>query len=240
VSPATNKKCCKCQDNKPLSDFRFREDRGKYHDYCFLCEKEYNKEYYLKNRNEIIENGIKYKKENPDKVKESNKNSYIKHRKKRSISQKKYNILRKEDKREYDKKYRKTNKEKIKDNKKKWLDENKDNLILKLSRNLRSRIGHIINDEAKAGSAVKDLGCSIEELKLHLEKQFYPNPDTGEEMNWNNRGLYGWHIDHIKPLILFDLTDREQFLKACHYTNLQPLWAKDHHKKTELDVRNKK
>lgn len=34
-------------------------------------------------------------------------------------------------------------------------------------------------------------------------------------------------IDHIVGLINFDLTNREQFLKACHYSNLQPLWWND-------------
>jgi hypothetical protein len=44
-------------------------------------------------------------------------------------------------------------------------------------------------------------------------------------MSWSNWSLKGWHIDHIKALSKFDLTNREQLLEACHYTNLQPLWA---------------
>jgi hypothetical protein len=80
-----------------------------------------------------------------------------------------------------------------------------------------------LKTNAKAGSAVSDLGCSIPELKAYLEKMFQPG------MTWENWGA--WHIDHIIPLASFDLTDREQFLKACHYTNLQPLWAPDNQRK---------
>ena len=88
---------------------------------------------------------------------------------------------------------------------------------------LRSRLNSAIKRDQKSGSAVKDLGCTIEELKLYLESQFEDN------MSWDNHGE--WHIDHIKPLASFDLTNEEELKKACNYTNLQPLWAKDNLKK---------
>jgi len=75
------------------------------------------------------------------------------------------------------------------------------------------------------GSAVNDLGCTIDELKARLESPFQPG------MTWDNWGLYGWHIDHIIPLASFNLEDREQFLKVNHYTNLQPLWCDDNWEK---------
>lgn len=89
----------------------------------------------------------------------------------------------------------------------------------KLKRNLRTRLYGALKGNYKAGSAVSDLGCTVEELKKHLEYQFKPG------MDWDNHTKDGWHIDHIKPLASFDLTDSIQFKEACHYTNLQPLWA---------------
>jgi hypothetical protein len=80
-----------------------------------------------------------------------------------------------------------------------------------------------IKNGQKAGSAVDDLGCSIEFLRAYLEAHFNPG------MTWDNwgQGPGKWHIDHIVPLAWFDLTNREQFLSACHYTNLQPLWSEE-------------
>lgn len=85
---------------------------------------------------------------------------------------------------------------------------------------LRNRLNKAIRSN-RPGSAVRDLGRSIEEFKNYLESKFTP------EMSWSNRGLKGWHIDHIIPLSAFDLTNPEELKKACHYTNLQPLWWND-------------
>ena len=65
------------------------------------------------------------------------------------------------------------------------------------------------------------LGAPIELVRAHIESQFK------EGMTWENHGVHGWHIDHVKPLASFDLTDPEQLKQAAHYTNLAPLWAYD-------------
>lgn len=99
----------------------------------------------------------------------------------------------------------------------------------KISRNLRSRLNKAITNDWKSGSAVSDLGCSIDELKAHLESQFT------DKMSWANYGRNGWHIDHIKPLCSFDLKYEVQLKEACRYTNLQPLWWNDNLRKRKID-----
>lgn len=89
----------------------------------------------------------------------------------------------------------------------------------RLAHYLRARIRSAIKNGQRAGSAVRDLGCSIPELLKHLEAKFQPG------MSFDNYGE--WHIDHIIPLVKFDLTNRKEFLVACHYMNLQPLWKRD-------------
>lgn len=98
-----------------------------------------------------------------------------------------------------------------------------------ISRNLRSRLNKAIKHEWKTGSAISDLGCSIDELRIHLESRFQPG------MTWDNYGRTGWHIDHIKPLCKFNLQDEVQFKEACNYINLQPMWVKDNLEKRKTD-----
>jgi len=154
---------------------------------------------------------------------------------------KKHRIANKEKNKERDKEYRKIyyqkHKEKIrlyqennKTNRLNWLKNNRDkinkarrlkiqsDINFKLSIRIRERLYCAIKENWKKGSAVRDLGCTIPELKKHIESQF------AEGMTWKNWSFKGWHIDHIIPLDSFNLLDRKQFLKAVHYTNLQPMW----------------
>jgi hypothetical protein len=93
----------------------------------------------------------------------------------------------------------------------------------KLKTILRGRLLDALKRHTSGGkvnknhSAISLLGCSIEEFKLHLEKQFLP------EMTWENHGNI-WEIDHIKPCSSFNLTNIEQQELCFHYTNQQPLF----------------
>ena len=101
----------------------------------------------------------------------------------------------------------------------------KTDVIYKITHNLRCRLIAAVKGKNKSKSTFKLLGCSAAELKQYLENQFT------EGMTWENYGYYGWHIDHIIPCATFDLSDSEQQKLCFHYSNLQPLWAKDNMKK---------
>lgn len=106
--------------------------------------------------------------------------------------------------------------------------------LMMLARNrINERLRTFTGMGHKKLSVSKHLGCTMIELKAHIESQFYPHPDDGRPMTWENRGFghFKWHLDHKTALKHFDLTNPEEFKKACHYTNLQPLWQPHNLKK---------
>jgi len=124
---------------------------------------------------------------------------------------------RKKYSKEYAQKYTKTEKYK------KWQREyskrkRTNDIQWKISAILRTRLRNALKNNAKIGSAVKNLGCTVPELKIYLESQFK------DGMDWDNWEPKGWHIDHKKALSNYNLNDPIQFKEACHYTNLQPMW----------------
>lgn len=78
----------------------------------------------------------------------------------------------------------------------------------------------------KSKKTMELIGCTLPELKRHLETQFLPG------MTWENWGRISskkkhWNVDHIKACCHFDLTDPAQQAVCFHYSNMQPLWAVD-------------
>lgn len=74
----------------------------------------------------------------------------------------------------------------------------------------------------KAGESILQyLNYTIQDLKLHLEKQF------DDKMFWNNHGIY-WHIDHIIPQsdLPYSSMKNKNFEKCWALNNLRPLNAK--------------
>lgn len=101
----------------------------------------------------------------------------------------------------------------------------KSDIGFKILENARSRLytsfkRAIVKKDIKTMDLI---GTSMSNLIRHLEKQFKPG------MTLQNYGE--WHIDHIKPIVKFDLKNENELRKCFHYKNLQPLWAIENMKK---------
>jgi hypothetical protein len=95
----------------------------------------------------------------------------------------------------------------------------KTDILFKTGILLRSHINKNVKkfNIKKCNSILTILGCTLEEYKQHLEKQFLP------EMTWDNHGDI-WEIDHIIPCSSFNLLEESEQLKCFHYLNTQPLF----------------
>jgi len=89
----------------------------------------------------------------------------------------------------------------------------------RLRESISSRIRAAIKNGSKSSQTLELLGCTIPELREHLETKF----QTG--MSWDNYGIKGWHVDHIRPCSSYNLSDPDQQRECFNHTNLQPLWA---------------
>ena len=76
----------------------------------------------------------------------------------------------------------------------------------------------------KSNSTINIIGCSYEEFKIYIEKQFE------DWMEWDNHGIYTgnynetWQIDHIEPIS--NGITKDEVVRLSHYTNLRPLCSK--------------
>jgi len=213
--------CTKCKIEKEFSQFPRNENYKFGIGYtCKLCQNIYAKKYRKLNKEKISQISKKYYEKNKEERKKIQRKYYQENKEYRHEFDKKYYQEHKEER----KKYCKENRLKINEyeNKKYYTDIN-----FQIAMKLRKRFYSVLKNNYKHGSAVKMLGCSIEEFKMYFESLFT------EGMTWEKVNSGEIHIDHKRPLANFDLSIPENQATACHYSNLQPLWAVDNLKKSD-------
>jgi hypothetical protein len=218
------KVCSKCKELLPLSSYSLQHNclYGRT-SVCRACKKAHNEE----NKVEIIERRRIDYLNNKEKILKKVKADYIKNRVKRLEKDRLYYRKIRDNMTEEERDVmlakqrqdRADNPEKYKETERKR--RAKRDPIRLLGTRLRGRLGDLFRKGIKSGSAVRDLGCSVEQLKEYLSILFWPG------MSWDNKSKKGWHIDHILPIDSFNIYDRSELLVACNYTNLQPLWHDD-------------
>ncbi len=196
------KVCTKCKIEKSVCEFRVDKSKkdGLYSSCKNCCSNKRlnNREYHIKRSKKWYEeNSLEFNKERYKKIKN--------------------NPEKIEKLKEAQKNWEKNNRKKRNEY---AVNKRRNDSSSRLIENVRTRIRVYLKNKniIKNNTTYEIVGCSPEFLKLHIEKQFI------KEMSWDLMGKY-IHIDHIIPLS--SAKTEEEIYELCHYTNLQPLWAKD-------------
>ena len=223
--------------------------------------KECKKNYYLQNKEKIKEKHKKYRLEHKD----ESKKYYLEHKEEHNRRSREYHHQHKDRisiyRKEYSRKLYLLHKDRIDIRNKEYYLKNKDKrrtVVNKHNRTWRSYryandpifkrkekirgickkiiIKIIKNDcitKRRDSTCLKYFGTTVDGFKKHIESQF---TDT---MSWYNHGhIYNpdaWQLDHIIPIGSFDFAIEENFTKAFHYTNTQPLMSSDHREKSNKE-----
>lgn len=231
---------CKVCDKKKKENYLFKNK---------LTTKEYHAKYYIEKKEKLSEySKLKYL-EKRDEILTKSKAYAAKTKEAKAIYDKEYRRKKAEKIAAYKKQWAIDNAEQIAERMKAYREERARNLYIKkaeyakrnkdkinakksiyekhrrateplyrLKKNTRKMVSrYMVNGKSMRTQEI--IGCTYEELKLHIEQQFT------EGMTWENYGINGWHVDHIKPLAM--ASTEEEIIASNHYTNLQPLWCLD-------------
>jgi hypothetical protein len=237
-----SKICSKCKQEKSLCDFhKSATKKFGVQSQCKKCRNELDAKYRRENLEKVKESNAKYRRENSEKLNEYHAKYRRENSEKLNEYQAKYRRENREKEKERGAKYRRENPEKVKESDAKYRRENlekvneyqakyrreryKNDENFRVVQLLRNRFWKSLKSQSakKSKRTLELVGCSRDELWEHLENQFK------DGMTRQNQGE--WHIDHIKPCSLFDLTDPEQQKECFNYKNLQPLWAEENLRK---------
>jgi len=205
--------CSQCKIKKDL--FKFSQNKHNKFNKGYICKKCFNiyaKSYRIKNRKKINKNARKYYQNHKEEIKKANRKYYQEHKEYRNQQDRIYYKNHREER----KKYCKENRNKInKYENQKYHSDINFNIAMKL----RARLRGVLKNKHKYSSVIKMLGCSFKDFKNHFISKFTKG------MTWKKFMQGKIHIDHITPLSSFDLSIEKNQYEACHFSNIQPLWA---------------
>jgi hypothetical protein len=190
---------------------------GSFRGKCPKCRNEYLAKRIAEHKDEIYARRKVLYDENKDGINEKRREEYKTDPIKQKQGSMEYYYKNKPKIREYKRKYVKTKCE--------------SDIEYRLTRTLRSRVRVAIKNQntKKSGKTFELIGCSIEELRKHIESQWQPG------MSWDNwgNGKGKWNIDHRLPIAAFKLSDPEQQKIVFNWKNMAPLWYEDNMKKMD-------
>lgn len=199
------KNCKECKTDKPLNKFR----KGSL--VCNKCE-------YQKHKKRINEYSLKYRQENKDDLNSRSRDYY--HSNKSKWKKYNKNWLKSKEGKEWQKKYSRE-----------WIKKRRRNDPgFKIKSRLRTMVWRTVSRLKKSKSTMLLVGCSIEELKIHLQESAIKNGYNDFTIDKIDSS---YHIDHIIPCSSFDLTNDLEVEKCFNWKNLQILSAIDNMKKSD-------
>lgn len=180
---------------------------------CHICDTKKEFSEFYQRKDPRCKGGVRYTR--PCKACTKRRSKYIQDRMTPQQRRDKWNNWREENKEKFNEKMR---------------EKRKDDINHKLSDNIRRRTStYILRNLANIYKT--EYGASKDIFRKWIEFQFV------EEMKWESYGKH-WEFDHIQPLREFDLTNRNEVKKCCHYSNLQPLTRERNAKKhSNIDTR---
>jgi 5-methylcytosine-specific restriction endonuclease McrA len=167
---------------------------------CYSCKNKNMSKDYSRNTNRIIQ---------------TNKKSYAKHKEKRIESSNNWVRNNRARSNQIKANYRIKHYEKCSEYSRNYMREKRKDPFFKLCRNISKALWAWLNGLKSFRHWEEIVKYSAEDLIAHLEVKFR------DGMTWKNYGPY-WHVDHIKPLSLCTNLD-----EAWALSNLQPLLSQE-------------
>lgn len=219
----TEKICDDCSKLKPLNDENFGRHTGKFLNICRECSRKRASDSYNENIDENREKQKEYKKNNPDKAAQWNRNRREKKKTDAEYYSRTLQLQSESYYRNRDERLARSKSPEIKSRRNARLRVRyRTDPQYKAEHNLRCRLWHALKGVAsKQGSTKELVGCEYDFLIKYLESTLTNGMTMQDYMDGKI------HVDHIIPCAVWDLTRKDHQLRCFHYSNLNFMWGED-------------